>query len=67
MLIDPPIDKLVEKVGCKYALVCLVTKRAREIQQKLGDESSSLHADFNPISYAAHEVYDGTVEISDEN
>lgn len=67
MLIDPPIDKLVEKVGCKYALVCLVTKRAREIQQKLGDEASSLHSDFNPISYAAHEVYDGTVEISDEN
>ncbi len=67
MLIDPPIDKLVEKVGCKYALVCLVTKRARELQQKLGDESSSLNADFNPISYAAHEIYDGTVVISDES
>ena len=67
MLVDPPIDKLVEKIKCKYALVCLVTKRARELQQKLGDDTSSMGPDFNPISYVAHEVYDGTVEISKED
>ena len=61
MLIDPPIDKLVDKIGCKYALVCLVTKRARELQQKIG-EDGFIAADTNPISYAAHEVYAGTVE-----
>ena len=27
----------------------------------------SMGPDFNPISYAAHEVYDGTVEISKED
>ena len=67
MLVDPPIDKLVDKIGCKYALVCLVTKRAREIQQKLGDDTSSMGSVFNPISYAAHEVYDDVVEMSEEN
>mgnify|MGYP001037666378 FL=1 len=61
MLVDPPIDKLVEKIGCKYALVCLVTKRARELQQKIGDENA-IPAGTNPISYAATEVYEGNVE-----
>lgn len=61
MLIEPPIDKLVDKIGCKYALVCLVTKRARELQQKIGDDGV-IAADTNPISYAAREVYEGTVE-----
>lgn len=58
MLIEPPIDKLIEQIGCKYALVCLVTKRARELQQKAGDDANA----ENPISSAAREVYAGTVE-----
>ena len=37
MMIDPPIDKLVDKVGCKYALVCLLTKRARHLLDKKAD------------------------------
>ena len=61
MLVDPPIDKLVEKIGCKYALVCLVTKRARELQQKIGEDGNVL-PDANTISCAAREVYAGTVE-----
>lgn len=61
MLIDPPIDKLVEQIGCKYALVCLVTKRARELQQRIS-EDGTFATDTNPISYAAREVYGGTVE-----
>ncbi len=61
MLIEPPIDKLVEKIGCKYALVCLVTKRGRELQQKIGEENA-IPEGTNPISYAAKEVYEGYVE-----
>lgn len=59
MMIDPPIDKLVERVGCKYALVCLVTARARYLLDKKNDlmENSAEQA----ISYAAHEIYDGKV------
>lgn len=33
MLVDPPIDKLVEKVGNKYALVGLLSKRARNLME----------------------------------
>ena len=50
----------MEKVGCKYALVCLVTKRARDLQQKIGDEKAIAEG-TNPISYAAKEVYDDKV------
>ena len=34
MMIDPPIDKLIEKIGCKYALVCVTAKRARYLLDK---------------------------------
>ena len=34
MMIDPPIDKLVYKVGCKYALVAVIKKRARYLLDK---------------------------------
>ena len=37
MLIDPPIDKLVETVGNKYALVGLLSKRSRTIMEKRHD------------------------------
>ena len=65
MMIDPPIDTLVEKVGCKYALVCLVTKRSRYLLDKKADmlEAENIRA----VSYAAHEVYDGKVEARSED
>ena len=31
MMIDPPIDKLIKKAECRYALVCGVAKRARQL------------------------------------
>ena len=57
MMIDPPIDKLVDKVGCKYALVCLVTKRSRYLLDKKAEmlDAENLRA----VSYAAQEVYSG--------
>ncbi len=65
MMIDPPIDKLVDKVGCKYALVCLVTKRSRQLLDK---KSEMLDAEnIRAVSYAAHEVYDGKVEARYED
>ena len=60
MMIDPPIDKLVSKVGCKYALVCVVTERAKYLLDKHNDmmENSAERA----IAYAAREVYNDKVE-----
>lgn len=56
MLIDPPIDKMVDKVGCRYALVSIVSKRARALQQKLGEEGSKELTE-SPISIAARDFY----------
>lgn len=65
MLIDPPIDKLIEKVGCKYALVCLVAQRARTLEDKKADFLAQ--TETNPISYAAKEVYEGKVKLAYED
>lgn len=64
MMIDPPIDKLIDMVGCKYALVCLITKRSRYLLDKKADmlEQTGQRA----VSVAAHEVYDGKVEARSE-
>ena len=64
MMIDPPIEKLIDKVGCKYALVCLVTKRSRFLLDKKAEmlEAENIRA----VSFAAHEVQDGKVEAGYE-
>lgn len=59
MMIEPPIDKMIEKVGCKYALVCLVTKRARQLLDKDGDSLNN--SGERAIALAAREVYAGKV------
>ena len=64
MMIDPPIDKLIEKIGCKNALVCVTAKRARYLLDK---RSEMLEATkINPVTYAAKELYDGRVEVRTE-
>jgi DNA-directed RNA polymerase omega subunit len=59
MMIDPPIDKLLEKAECKYALVCLIAKRARFLLDKKSDMLAETGA--RAVSVAAHEIYDGDV------
>lgn len=65
MMIEPPIDKLVEKVGCKYALVCLVTKRARYLLDKKAEMLEM--TGVRPVTLAATEVYEGKVEAKYED
>ena len=60
MLVDPPIDKLVETVGNKYALVGILSKRARTLMDKRHDYLEQ--EGVNAVSLAAHEVIDGKVE-----
>ncbi|MCH5157586.1 MAG: DNA-directed RNA polymerase subunit omega [Clostridiales bacterium] len=64
MLVDPPIDKLVETVGNKYALVGVLSKRARTLMDKRHDYIE--HENLNPISLAAKEIADGKVEAVEE-
>lgn len=65
MMINPPIDKLIKKAECRYALVCGVAKRARQLEAQYPEmlEESGQKS----ISYAAQEVYDGKIVIKREN
>ncbi len=65
MMIEPPIDKLIEKAGCKYSLVNVTAKRARAILNKhVESMEESLE---NPVTEAAKEIYAGEVIISKED
>lgn len=65
MLVDPPIDKLVSKVGNKYAVVGLLSKRARTLMEKRQDYLEQ--ENLNAVSLAAQEVVDGKVEAVEED
>ncbi|MDR0856435.1 MAG: DNA-directed RNA polymerase subunit omega [Clostridiales bacterium] len=58
MLIDPPIDKLIEQNG-KYELCVLVSKRARYLMDKMPLELDD--SGLKAITYATREVYEGRV------
>ena len=62
MMIDPPIDKLIQKTPCRYALVVAITKRTKEL---LSMDSIELQAsDMKAVSFAAKELYEGKIRIS---
>ena len=61
MMHYPPMAELVEKVGSRYLLVNLVSRRAREISQKAEDNEEPLER--KPISIAIDEVYTGKLTI----
>ena len=61
MMIDPPIDKLIKKAPCRYALVVGITKRAKAL---LDMESKELEeSGLKAVSYAAKEIYDGKIKV----
>ncbi|MDE5592845.1 MAG: DNA-directed RNA polymerase subunit omega [Clostridiales bacterium] len=55
---------MVETVGNKYALVSLLSKRARTLMDKRHDYLEQ--EGINPVSLAAKEVVDGKVEGVEE-
>ena len=61
MMIDPPIDKLIQKAECRYALACAVAKRTREL---LTSESSYLaDSGEKPVPLSCKEIYSGKIKI----
>ena len=59
MLFEPPIDLLVEKLGCRYAVAVVVGARAKVLENKI---PSILNGSSNlAIDYAANEVAKGEV------
>ena len=66
MMIQPPIDELAEKMdGNKYKLVCVMAKRAKELEKRIPAELEK--SDVKSVSWAAQEIYDGKVVASDSN
>ena len=64
MMLYPPMSELVKKVGSRYLLVNLVSRRARDISQKAEEDGEPL--DRKPISIAIDEVYTGKLKINQE-
>ena len=53
--------ELITKTPCRYALVCGLAKRARELSATKAKELEE--SGMKPISYAAQEIYDGKVIV----
>ncbi|MDR1940127.1 MAG: DNA-directed RNA polymerase subunit omega [Clostridiales bacterium] len=64
MMIDPPIDKLIEKADCRYALVCAISKRVSAI---ITQEPEYLRdSGDKPVTLAAKEIYNDKIRIVEE-
>ena len=62
MMIDPPIDKLIKKAPCRYALVCGVAKRARELETEVNKDYLE-QSGKKSIQLAAEEVYTDKISV----
>ncbi len=65
IMLYPPIDELVEKVGNNYALTNLVSKRAKELEKTIPEVIDN--SQEKAISLAAREVADGKIVGSTED
>ncbi len=60
MIHKPPIDELASKIGSKYALCVIASKRARQLMEQAQNQGlSELPGNQKPLSIAAQEIYDG--------
>lgn len=57
MIHQPPIDELAEKVGSKYSLCIVTSKRARQIMEQAQNQGTEINE--KPLSVAAQEIQDG--------
>ena len=58
MMNKPPLNELQYKVGCRYMLVTVVAKRARQL---MGNEERLQNR--KPVSYAVDELYHDRLSI----
>lgn len=61
MIHEPSIDVLAEKVGSKYALCIVASKRARQIISAMKNKTGEFPENEKPLTIAAGEIYDGKV------
>lgn len=63
MMIEPPIEKMSEKVGNKYKLAVLASKRAVELQKQHLEEG--VEPEVPELTQAAFEIWDDEVEVDE--
>lgn len=63
MMIEPPIEKMSEKVGNKYKLAVLASKRAVQLQKEHIEEG--IEPEIPELSQAAEEIWNGEIEAED--
>lgn len=61
MMLYPPVNDLVDKVGSRYQLVNVVAMRAREISAAA--EEAGEPFDEKAVSIAINEIYAGKVSM----
>lgn len=64
MLLEPPIDELVNKVGNPYKLAVVVGKRAKFLNETLSEEEKEA---IPEVTRAVDEVINGTIVACNEN
>ena len=64
MMLEPPMNKLLQQVPSRYMLVNVVAQRARQIASEA--EDAGIPLDDKPVTLAIHEVADGKLEITEE-
>ena len=64
MLLEPPINELVNKAGNPYKLAVLVGKRANHLDKELTEQQKE---ERRPVTRAVDEFYDGRVVEKKEN
>lgn len=62
MLLEPPIDELVNKMGNPYKLAVVVGKRAKYLSEVLTEEEKEQKPE---VTRAVDEVNDGTIILDD--
>lgn len=61
MIIDPPINELLDKVECRYSLVVVVSNAHAAVFR--GRSLDDIDPDEKPVSIAAKEMYDGKLNV----
>ena len=64
MMLEPPMNKLLEQVPNRYMLVNVVAQRARQVATEAEDAGISL--EDKPVTIAIREVAEGKVHPEQE-
>ncbi|MBM6925622.1 DNA-directed RNA polymerase subunit omega [Pseudoflavonifractor phocaeensis] len=64
MMLEPPMNKLLQQVPSRYMLVNVVAQRARQVATQAEDAGISL--EDKPVTIAIREVAEGKVVLDEE-